>query len=204
LHQLHWIGLQLINLILVVNLKSSVCAAEVDDSLSMCEQAIDDIVRSKILPGLGLTVLLGNLYFTFLAGRMMARTRQPVTALPLGVNTLILISWITFIITPVYQQAKARLLEDAHAPQLTAAIAAAAAQTAWEAALLAAVQTSLIEAVGAVAVFKLRALIPPAAMLSALAGVSISFIALNFSFTIFATPAVGVVPMMVLLVSYAS
>ncbi len=92
------------------------------------------------------------------------------------------------------------------------------------------------QAVGAVVVFKLRALIPPAAMLSALAGVSISFIAvrdtarlrrprtvrsaqseakapvpdlggipwqLNFSFTIFANPAVGIVPMMVLLVSYA-
>ncbi len=145
-----------------------------------------ELVTGRILPGAAVSVLIGNLFYAWQARQLMGKTgRDDVTALPYGINTPSLLAYIFLIMGPLYQETRN--------PTLV-----------WQAGLFACMISGVMEAAGAFVGDWLRRRTPRAALLSALAGVAITFIAMGFIFQIFASPAIAILPMMMILVSYAS
>jgi AGZA family xanthine/uracil permease-like MFS transporter len=146
----------------------------------------DELVLGRILPGAGLSILAGNLFYAWQARRLALSTgRMDVTALPYGINTTSLIAYIFLVMGPVYQETKD--------PTLT-----------WRVGLFACLLSGVMEVLGAWVGDWLRRHTPRAALLSALAGIAITFIAMGFIFQMFASPLLAIVPMFIILLSYAS
>ncbi len=163
----------LLQLLLILTLCPLVCGIPVAD------------VTGKILPGAALSILAGNFYFAWQAWKLAQREgRDDVTAMPYGINTVSLFAYIVFIMGPVYRQTGDATL-------------------AWKAGLFACLLSGLMEIAGAFCGDFLRRFAPRAALLSSLAGIAITFIAMGFVFQIFATPALGLVPMLLILICYA-
>jgi AGZA family xanthine/uracil permease-like MFS transporter len=145
-----------------------------------------EFVYSRILPGAAVSILVGNLYYAWQARRLMRATgRTDVTALPYGINTVSLLAFVFLIMGPVHQ-------------------ATGNATLAWQAGLLACLLNGLMEIVCAYFGDWVRRHTPRAALLSALAGIAITFIAMGFVFQIFATPGIALLPMFLILFTYAS
>jgi adenine/guanine/hypoxanthine permease len=145
-----------------------------------------DLIYEKILPGAALSILLGNLYYAWQARRLMRVTgRSDVTALPYGINTVSLLAFLFLIMGPIYQATGNPTL-------------------AWQAGLFACLLSGLMEVAGAFVGDWIRRHTPRAALLSSLAGIAITFIAMGFVFQIFATPLLGLLPMLLILIVYSS
>jgi adenine/guanine/hypoxanthine permease len=145
-----------------------------------------DFITSRVLPGAAFSILLGNLFYAWQARQLALKTKRlDVTALPFGINTPSLIAFIFLIMAPVFRET--------HDYRL-----------AWQAGLFACLLNGLMEIGGAYVGDWLRQNTPRAALLCALAGVAITFIAMGFIFQIFANPLVGLLPMMLILLSYTS
>ena len=140
-------------------------------------------VYRHIIPGAGISILVGNLFYAWQAHRLAARTgRSDVCALPYGINTPSLLVYIAFVMAPVYQQT-------------------GDPRAAWRMGLLACLGSGLIELLGASVAGWLRRHTPRAALLSTLSGISIGFIAMTFALEIFHRPYVGMLPLAVLLLA---
>jgi len=145
-----------------------------------------ELVSGRILPGAALSVLVGNLFYAWQARRLARQTgRDDVTALPYGINTPTVLAYVFLIMGPVFQETGDATL-------------------AWQAGLFACLLSGLMEVAGAFCGDWLRRHTPRAALLAALAGIAITFIAMGFVFQVFATPALALLPMMVILVTYAA
>lgn len=143
-----------------------------------------EIIFGRILPGVALSLLLGNLFYAWQARRSARRWGNPAcTALPYGINTPSVIAYIYFVMRPVYQETQD--------PELT-----------WAVGLLACLVSGLIEFAGAFCAERLRRVTPRAALLGVLAAVGITFIAADFAFRIYAYPLIGVTPLAILLLAY--
>jgi AGZA family xanthine/uracil permease-like MFS transporter len=131
-----------------------------------------ELITGHVLPGAAVSILVGNLFYAWQARTLMEQTgREDVTALPYGINTPSLFAYIFLIIGPVYQETGNPTL-------------------AWQVGLFACLLSGLMETVGAFIGDWVRRNTPRAALLTALAGVAITFIAMGFIFQIFATPQV--------------
>ncbi len=75
---------------------------------------------------------------------------------------------------------------------------------AWKIGLVACFLNGVIEILCAFIAESVRRVTPRAALLSALAGIAITFISMDFTFKIFAQPAVAMVPMAIIFVAYFS
>lgn len=151
----------------------------------------DALVFGRILPGVAISLLIGNLFYSWHAVRVARRDGNlNCTALPYGINTPSVFAYIFFILGPIYQQFRGPLGD------------AAAGELAWKVGLLACLGSGLIEFAGSFVGGWIRRVTPRAALLSALAGVGIVFIASPFAFQIFDRPAVALLPMFVVLVVY--
>ena len=145
-----------------------------------------DLVLYRILPGAAIPILLGNLFYAWQARQLMRATgRLDVTALPYGINTVSLLAFIFLVMGPIYQTT--------HDPQL-----------AWQVGVFACFINGAMEVVCAFAGDWVRRHTPRAALLSALAGIAITFISMGFVFQIFASPGVALLPMLLILFTYAS
>ncbi|MDX6767436.1 MAG: hypothetical protein SFU85_11675 [Candidatus Methylacidiphilales bacterium] len=157
--------------------------------LSLCPLAAGipaTFVVSTILPGAAVSILVGNLFYAWQARRLAeASGRQDVTALPYGINTPSLVAFIFLIMGPVYRESGDPML-------------------AWKAGLAACFLSGLMELGGAFVGDWLRRNTPRAALLASLAGVAVTFIAMGFVFQIFASPAVALIPMLMIVAVYAS
>ncbi len=121
-----------------------------------------ELINGRILPGAAVSILVGNLFYAWQARRLARQTgRANVTALPYGINTPSVFAYILLIMGPVYQETRD--------PQL-----------AWRAGLLACFLSGVMETAGAFAGDWLRRHTPRAALLSALAGIALTFIAMGF------------------------
>jgi AGZA family xanthine/uracil permease-like MFS transporter len=154
----------------------------------LCQQVCGlpvELVVGRILPGAAVSILVGNLFYTWQARRLMAKTgRDDITALPYGINTVSLVTYVFLIMGPVYQQT--------NDPELT-----------WRVGLFACLISGIMEVAGAFVGDWIRRHTPRAALLSALAGIAITFIAIDFVFQIFASPLLAMFPMMLILATYA-
>lgn len=132
-----------------------------------------DIVFGRILPGAAVGLLFGNFYYAYLAKRISKKTgRTDITALPSGISIVFAIAYTFGILLPV-----AKITGN---PEM-----------AWIIGLAANVIGSLICLVGAFIAPWLRNFLPSSAMLGALAGVGIMFIAGMGLDDIFTNPYVG-------------
>lgn len=144
-----------------------------------------ELVTGTILPGAAVSIVVGNLFYSWQAWRLARRTgRDDVTAIPYGINTVSLIAFIFFIMAPVWH-------------------ATGDPQKVWAAGVFACLVSGLIELAAAFCIDPLRRGAPRAALLSALAGIAITFIAMGFAFQIFASPLVALAPMLLIVIAYA-
>jgi len=154
----------------------------------LCEQVCGlpaSLITHRILPGAALSILGGNLFYSWQAYRLAKQTgRSDVTALPYGINTPSLLAFIFLIMGPVYQETRNVTLV-------------------WQTGVFACLLSGIFETLGAFVGPWLRRHTPRAALLASLAGVAITFIAMGFIFQIFASPAIALVPMMIILIAYA-
>lgn len=144
----------------------------------------DDLIYRRILPGVAVSLLIGNVFYGFQARYVARRQQNPAcTALPYGVNTPSVIAYVLFIMGPVYR-------------------ATGSGDLAWTAGLLACLVSGVIEFSGAFVAERIRRLTPRAALLGVLAAVGIAFIAADFALRIYTRPLVGIVPLAFLLLAY--
>lgn len=151
-----------------------------------------ELLLETVLPGAAVSVILGNLFYSWQSQRL-ARTsgRSDVTALPYGINTVSLFAYVFLVMLPV----KLAALERGMA-------ADAAARLAWQVGLAACLASGLIELAGSFCGERLRRATPRAALLSTLAGIAISFIAIDFAVQTFAAPLVAMLPLGIILTTY--
>lgn len=150
-------------------------------------------IFSRVLPAVALSVLVGNLFYSWQAVRLARREgRADVTALPYGINTPSVIAFILFIMAPVYHSHREKLGAEA------------AATLAWQAGMVACLASGLIEFGGAFIAGWLRHVTPRAALLGSLAGIAIGFISMSFALQAFERPLLALVPLGIILIQYFS
>ncbi|MEM9135888.1 MAG: NCS2 family permease [Cyanobacteria bacterium P01_F01_bin.42] len=163
--------------------------------LSLCQFVLGfsgELIFGRILPGVAISLIVGNVYYSWLAHKQAkAEGRDDITALPYGINTVSLIAYVFLVMLPVKLAALGQGQPESLATEL-----------AWEAGLVACLGSGLLELGGAFVGDRLRQWAPRAAMLSTLAGIAITFIAIDFLFRTFAHPIVGIVPLGVILLNY--
>jgi len=144
----------------------------------------DWIVYGRILPAVGLSILISSLYYTFMGYRLAkAEGRNDVTALPSGTSVPHMFLIVFLVMGPVYWETGD--------PRL-----------AWYAGVAWCFIEGLIEISGSIIGPKVREIMPRAAMLSALAGASIAFIAMTPAMQTFKLPYIGFVSLAVILIGW--
>jgi adenine/guanine/hypoxanthine permease len=143
-------------------------------------------VASRILPGVAISVLAGNLFYAWQARRLALREgRSDVTALPFGVNAPTIFAYVFLIMGPIYVRT-----HDAN--------------LAWHAGVFASLFSGIVQTAGAFCTDWLRRNTPRAALLSPLAGLALAYLCLGFVFGVFQQPAIALLPMLILLTLYGS
>lgn len=146
----------------------------------------DDVVFGRILPALGIALPLGNLFYAYLAWKLSKSSgRSDVTAMPYGPSVPHMFIVVFVIMLPTWLKT--------HDP-----IAA------WEAGLAWAFIIGVIVTLGAFVGPTIRKYTPRAAMLGALAGISIAFISMRPAFQFFEVPWLGFLSFGIILLSWTA
>ncbi|KPB04985.1 NCS2 family permease [Bacillus sp. CHD6a] len=139
------------------------------------------IVFGKVIPGAAVAVMVGNLYYAFMAKRLAQKEgRTDVTALSYGISTPVMFVFLFGVLAP--------------ANALTGN-----PELAWKIAVAAAFLSGLIETLVSFTGNWVRNHLPRAAMLGALAGVALTFIAGEMLFNTFSIPVVGLVALVIII-----
>jgi AGZA family xanthine/uracil permease-like MFS transporter len=152
----------------------------------------DDLLYTRVLPGVAVSLLVGNLFYAWQARRLARQTgRDDVCALPYGINTVTVFAHVFLVMLP----AKLVALDHGMSPN-------EAARVAWQAGLVACFGSGFIELLGSFGAEYIRKMTPRAALLSTLAGIALGFISLSFFFQTYARPIVGLATFGIILVTY--
>jgi len=144
----------------------------------------DELVFGRILPATGLMLCLSTGYYAWLAYRLAKKTgRTDVCALPSGFSIPHMFVVVFVIMLPILIESKDPV-------------------TAWSAGLTwVFIQSFVLMAGGFIAPW-IRRITPRAALLGALAGVSITFISMRPAAQVFDTPIIGVFCFGIIMVSW--
>ncbi|MEP6669465.1 MAG: regulator [Chthoniobacter sp.] len=143
-----------------------------------------DMVFKHILPAAGMMMCMSTFYYAWLAYKLAKKTgRTDVCALPSGISVPHM-----FIVTLVIM--------------LPIKLATGDPMKAWQAGLTWVFIQSFVLMAGGFLAPIVRRITPKAALLGALAGVSISFISMKPALEMFMTPLVGVVCFAIIIVSW--
>ncbi len=165
----------LVQLLLIVSLCGSVCGMSGDFSY---------LIYRYILPGAAVSLLIGNIFYALQAHWVAHRERRSdVTALPFGINTPSLLVYVFFVMKPAFD----RTGDPAYA---------------WQLGLIACLGSGIIEFAGAFVAERFRRNTPRAALLSTLAGIAMTFIAMTFALQIWQRPLVAMLPLAIILLTY--
>ena len=141
-------------------------------------------VLGTVLPALGIAMVAGNVYYTFLARRLARReNRTDVTALPYGPSVPHMFIVVFVIMLPIY-------------------LATGDPMRAWEAGLAWAFVIGVIVLIGAFIGPFIRRITPRAAMLGTLAGISITFISMRPAAQIWEAAWIGLPVLGIILVGF--
>ncbi|ARK29469.1 NCS2 family permease [Halalkalibacter krulwichiae] len=140
------------------------------------------IVFGKVIPGAAVAVMVGNLYYAHMAKRLAQKEgRSDVTALSYGISTPVMFVFLFGVLAPANA-----LTGD---PEL-----------AWKIGVAAALLSGLVEVLVSFSGNWVRDRLPRAAMLGAIAGVALTFVAGEMLFNTFSIPVVGLVSLAIILV----
>jgi AGZA family xanthine/uracil permease-like MFS transporter len=140
-----------------------------------------DLVLTRMLPGTAFGVLVGDLIYTWLAFRLAARTgRTEVTAMPLGIDTVSLFGLTFGALGPVYQKTGDAILS-------------------WQVGMALMVVMGIFKVAMAWPAARLRRFVPAAAMLGTIGGIGVALIAFMPLLKVYASPAVGIVALFLVL-----
>jgi AGZA family xanthine/uracil permease-like MFS transporter len=149
-----------------------------------------ELVYGRILPAAALSLVIGNLYYSWQAVRLGRATgRTDVCALPFGINTVSLFAHVFLVMLPAKLVAQAAGHPDP-------------VRVAWQAGLVACLGSGLIEFAGAFVAERVRRSTPRAALLSTLSGIALTFIAIGFLFRTYARPLIGLTTLAIVLLVY--
>ena len=141
-------------------------------------------VLGTVLPALGIAMLAGNIYYTFLARRLARReNRTDVTALPYGPSVPHMFIVVFVIMLPIY-------------------LATEDPVQAWQAGLAWAFVIGVIVLIGAFIGPFIRKITPRAAMLGTLAGISLTFISMRPAGQIWEAAWIGLPVLGIILVGF--
>ncbi|GAK12845.1 uracil permease [Geomicrobium sp. JCM 19039] len=141
-----------------------------------------DIVFGKVIPGAAIAVIAGNLYYAQQAKRLAVKeNRTDVTAMAYGISTPVMFVFLFGVLAPAYTLTEGN------------------AELAFRIGLAACLLSGLIEVIISLSGNWLTKHLPKPAMLGALAGVALTFIAGEMLFEIFAVPMVGLVALFIIL-----
>ena len=147
-------------------------------------QMPNELVFKRILPAAGMMMCTSTLYYAWLAYRLAKKTgRTDVCALPSGISVPHM-----FIVTLVIM--------------LPVKLATGDPVKGWQAGLTWVFIQSFVLMAGGFLAPIIRRITPKAALLGALAGVSITFISMKPALEMFMTPMVGIVCFAIILVSW--
>jgi AGZA family xanthine/uracil permease-like MFS transporter len=142
----------------------------------------ESIVFGQVIPGAAVAVLVGNLYYAWYAARVARQEgRTDVTALSYGISTPVMFVFLFGVLLPAK--------EFTGDPQM-----------AWRIAVAACFLSGLVEVCVSVIGGWVQRNLPRAAMLGALAGVALTFIAGQMLFTTYEMPVVGLIVLGVIIV----
>src|SRR6266849_3965008 len=142
-----------------------------------------DLVLQRMVPGTALGVLAGDLAYTWLALKLMRRTgREDVTAMPFGIDTPTLFAMVFGVLGPVM-------------------LATGDPVLAWKVGMAAMIAIGLAKLGLAFAGDWIRRVVPRAALLGSIAGISILLIAFLPMLKIIRDPLVGLVALILLLLA---
>jgi AGZA family xanthine/uracil permease-like MFS transporter len=144
----------------------------------------DDLVFHRILPATGLMLCLSTFYYAWLAYRLAKSTgRNDVCALPSGISVPHMFIVVFVIMLPIASKTGDPI-------------------KGWEAGLTWVFVQSFVLMVGGFIAPFVRKVTPRAALLGALAGVSIAFISLRPALDMYLTPVIGVVCFAIIIASW--
>jgi AGZA family xanthine/uracil permease-like MFS transporter len=142
------------------------------------------LIYGKILPGVAISFLVGNLFYAWQALQLAKReNRTDVCALPYGISTPAIFAHVFLVMFPAKQLAIAHGMAD---PE----------RFAWHAGLVACALGGLVEFGLSFCAPFIRRHTPQAAMLATLGGVGVGLLGLSFFFQLFAAPLVGIVTLL--------
>ena len=141
----------------------------------------DELVFGRILPAVGLMLLLSTGYYSVLAYRLAKQTkRSDICALPSGISVVHMFVVVFVIMGPI--------LATTGDPE-----------RAWEAGLAWVFIQSIVLMLGSTVAPLLRKVTPRGALLGTLAGVSLTFIAMRPALEIFSAPIIGLLCFVIIL-----
>jgi adenine/guanine/hypoxanthine permease len=150
----------------------------------------DALVFGRVLPGAAVSLLVGNVFYAWQAMSLGRATgRADVCALPYGINTVSLFAYVFLVMLPAKLAAEAVGDPDA-------------SRVAWHAGLVACFGSGAIELLGSTVAERIRTSTPRAALLSTLAGIALTFIAIGFLFRTYARPVIGLGTLAVIFIVY--
>ncbi|MGD0462927.1 MAG: hypothetical protein ABSB74_10610 [Tepidisphaeraceae bacterium] len=140
-----------------------------------------DIVFTRMFPGTALGVLVGDLFYTYMAFNLSKRTGNPnVTAMPLGLDTPSTIGLALIVLGPEFVRLKAQGYSPHDAAMMT-----------WYVGMATMMYMGIIKVVFSFLGNWVQRLVPQAGLLGSLAGVGLGLIAMTPLFDIFAMPLIG-------------
>ncbi|MGK5113119.1 MULTISPECIES: hypothetical protein [unclassified Geodermatophilus] len=141
-------------------------------------------VLGTVLPALGIALVLGNVYYTYLARRLSRREgRTDVTALPYGPSVPHMFIVVFVIMLPIYLSTNDPV-------------------RAWEAGLAWAFVIGVIVLIGAFVGPMIRRFTPRAALLGTLAGISLTFISMRPAAQIWEYAWIGLPVLAIILIGF--
>jgi AGZA family xanthine/uracil permease-like MFS transporter len=143
-------------------------------------------VASRVLPGVAVSVVAGNLFYAWQARRLAKVIgRTDVTAIPFGVNTPTIFAYVFLIMGPIYERTHS-------------------GTAAWHAGIFASLLSGVVQTVGAFAMDWVRRHTPRAALLCPLAGLAVAYLCLGFIFGVIEQAAIALFPLLILFTLYGS
>ncbi|CAF1350921.1 unnamed protein product [Adineta steineri] len=151
----------------------------------------NEIVYEKIIPGVGLSMFWGNLYYAYMARKLAFKEKRgDVCAMPFGMNTPGAFAFIYVIILPTYYGCISSH-EKVYCQEL-----------AWHVALASNFITGIILLLLSIFGEFIRQNTPSVALLSSISGLGFVFLALNEYLPIAATPIVSFLPFAIVMLGY--
>ena len=142
----------------------------------------NSIVFGRVIPGAAISVLFGNLYYAYMAGKLAKKeNRTDITALSYGISTPVMFIYLFGVLKPA--------LELTGDPNV-----------AWKIAMAACFFGGIIEALGSVIGKWIYTRLPRASMLGALAGVAFAFIGGELLFKTYEMPVIGMLVLAIILI----